>query len=156
MYFNTYFTTQQVTKITGINRKTLHYWISRKFIIPSTTFERISTGYHIWDFKDVVALCAIQKLRRIGITLYDKPLISNLVKCIQSTSNLERLSTEAYLITDGSMAYIRQGNESKTIEGDFFFVIRVGKIVDELKKNYICISRQIQLDSSLKDRNQDS
>lgn len=134
MYFSTYFTTKQVVKITGINRKTLHYWISKKFITPSTTFERKTTEYYIWDFKDIVALYAIQKLRQAGITLYDRPLISNIIRCIQSVNDLDSLSPGTCLITNGIEAHIRQGKDPKSMQSDFYFVIRLGKIIGELKR----------------------
>jgi hypothetical protein len=134
MYFSTYFTTKQVVKITGINRKTLHYWISKKIITPSTIFERKTTEYYIWDFKDIVALYAIQKLRQAGITLYDRPLISNIIKCIQSADDLDSLSPGTCLITNGIETHIRQGKDSKSMQSDFYFVIRLGKIIGKLKR----------------------
>ena len=58
-----------VTGVTGINRKTLHYWVKTGLVGPSIEHGEGTGNYHQWSFRDIVELRVICSLREKGVSL---------------------------------------------------------------------------------------
>lgn len=59
---------QEVMEKTGLSRRTIHYYIDQKLIIPPVNG---SNGYHDFTEQDVQKLFIIRKLREAGLSLAD-------------------------------------------------------------------------------------
>lgn len=62
-----YFSSQDIERIFQISRKKLYYWRKIGLFMP-----KMSTGKHYrYDFKDLVAIKAIIRLKRTGLSTYE-------------------------------------------------------------------------------------
>ena len=59
---------QEVIEKTGLSRRTIHYYIDQKLIIPTVNE---GNGYHDFTEEDVQKLFIIRKLRKAGLSLAD-------------------------------------------------------------------------------------
>lgn len=57
---------QKVVELTGLNKKTIHFYINKELITPSQNSEN---GYYCFNHEDVTSLTVIQIMRRLGMPL---------------------------------------------------------------------------------------
>jgi hypothetical protein len=110
------FTAAEVVRLTGVNRKTLHYWVQEGFITPSVSGRYGTQKTRLWSFGDLVALRVMQRLREAGLDFHADRPVRLLVKRIQEREGIQNIAPDAYLVTDGRAAgskiFIRRWNFS--------------------------------------------
>lgn len=57
---------QKVAELTGLSKKTIHFYINKNLITPAQEPEN---GYYCFNEEDVTRLCVIQIMRRLGLPL---------------------------------------------------------------------------------------
>ena len=124
------FGTVDVLRLTGINRKTLHYWVQEGVIAPSILGAYGKRRHRIWSFRDVVALRVVQRLRQSGIAAHPIRIIRLLVDHIQGRDDLENIDPDTLLITDGHEIW--ETHTASPAFGDLFIAVSLGKVVKDL------------------------
>jgi DNA-binding transcriptional MerR regulator len=100
------FQVADVIRLTGINRKTLHYWDQTGFLRPSISSSSGTGSRRIYGFQDVVAVRVALQLRKAGISLQ---AVRRLVKFLRSQKSLQNPLAENFLLTDGTDVYLQEG-----------------------------------------------
>jgi DNA-binding transcriptional MerR regulator len=102
------FSVSQVERLTGINRKTLHFWDHSGFLSPSLQPAHGAGSRRRYSFRDVVALRVAAQLRDAGISVQH---LRRIVDRIRQWEQLEKPLAETYLVTDGVEVWERRGEE---------------------------------------------
>ncbi|RDV80911.1 helix-turn-helix domain-containing protein [Ammonifex thiophilus] len=123
-----------VLRLTGVNRKTLHYWIREGFISPSIAGRYGTHKKHLWSFGDLVAIRALLKLRHSGIDLHSADLARTLVRYIQAREGIESVPPDTLLATNGRTAFeVGPDDTSKLFNEGCLLILNLGAIVAELR-----------------------
>jgi excisionase family DNA binding protein len=129
------FTSAEVLRLTGINRKTLHYWVQEGFITPNLAGKYGTRATRLWSFVDIVALRVMQKLRQAGIDLRSTKIVLLLVENIQKREKIEELPQERVLASDGREVFEVDTTELPLLMqgAGVLLVVHLGRAVAELK-----------------------
>ncbi len=114
-----------VCRLTGINRKTLHYWDKTGFLSPTVEMAHGAGSRKLYGFCDLVSIQVALELRDHGISLQG---LRRVMEYLQKSKHLEHALTETFLITDGLDVYERRGEEILSVlrnpgQGKFAFVV---------------------------------
>lgn len=122
-----------VLRLTGVNRKTLHYWIREGFISPSVAGSYGTRKKHLWSFEDLVAIKALQRLRQTGIDLHSADLARTLVRYIQAREGIESVPPDTLLATNGRTVFeISPDDISRLFKEGCLLILNLGATVAEL------------------------
>lgn len=129
------FTSAEVARLTGVNRKTLHYWVQEGFITPSLAGRYGTKEARLWSFGDLVALRVMQKLRQAGIDLRSTKVVLLLVEHIQKRAKIEEVPREVVLATDGREVFEVEADELPVLVhgAGMLLVVHLGRTVAELQ-----------------------
>lgn len=130
------FSTPEVEKLSGVDRKSLHYWDRTGFLSPSIVRASGTGSRRIWGFRDVVAARVARELRDAGIPLQS---LRKVVEFLRSSEGVEQPFAESFLVTDGQDIYLKQGEAILSVlrapgQACFFFVVDLSRTVAELKE----------------------
>lgn len=125
------FSVSQVERLTGVNRKTLHFWDHSGFLSPSLQAAHGTGSRRLYGFRDLVALRVAAQLRNAGISLQSLRMVT---ERLRSLTDLENPLAETYLVTDGVDVWERRGDEllswlREPGQRFFSFVIDIPKTV---------------------------
>jgi len=131
------FSVSQVERLTGVNRKTLHFWDHSGFLSPSTVQAHGTGSRRIYSFRDVVALRVTAQLRETGISLQSLRMV---VDRLRTMHGLEQPLAETYLVSNGHDVFERRGDEVMSVlralgQACFAFVIDLSRTVDTLRES---------------------
>lgn len=129
------FSVSQVERLTGVNRKTLHFWDHSGFLSPSIVQAHGTGSRRIYSFRDVVALRVTAQLRETGISLQSLRMV---VDRLRTMHGLEHPLAETYLVTNGHDVFERRGDEVMSVlrapgQVMFAFVIDLTRTVNALR-----------------------
>lgn len=131
-----FFTTAEVVRLTGVNRKTVHYWAERGFVKPSVVREYGAQSVRLWSFADLVALRVLQRFHEVGLDFHADRPVRLLVKRIQEREGLQNISPDTYLVTDGrAFLETRAGDFPALLlglEAGICFAVGLGAVVAEV------------------------
>jgi len=131
------FTAAEVVRLTGVNRKTLHYWVQEGFITPSVSGRYGTRKTRLWSFADLVALRVMQRLREAGLDFHADRPVRLLVKRIQEREGLQDISPDAYLVTDGRAVFETRTDDFpallRSLGAGFCFAVPLGAVVAEVQ-----------------------
>jgi len=131
------FTAAEVVRLTGVNRKTLHYWVQEGFITPSVAGRYGTRQARLWSFADLVALRVMQRLREAGLDFHADRPVRLLVKRIQERAGLQNVSPDAYLVTDGRAVFETRTDDFpallRSLGAGFCFAVPLGAVVAEVQ-----------------------
>jgi DNA-binding transcriptional MerR regulator len=129
--------TVEVARITGVNRKTLHFWDRSGLIGPSLATAKGSGTRRLYSFQDIVAVWIIHKLRLSGISLQG---IRQVVQVLRNRSQSEQPLSGVFLVTDGNDVYESRGEAAlvsllrQKRQGFFCFVLDLDAVTAEVRK----------------------
>ena len=129
--------TVEVARITGVNRKTRHFWDRRGLIGPSLATAKGSGTRRLYSFQDIVAVWIIHKLRLSGISLQG---IRQVVQVLRNRSQSEQPLSGVFLVTDGNDVYESRGEAAlvsllrQKRQGFFCFVLDLDAVTAEVRK----------------------
>jgi len=130
------FTTTEVIRLTGVNRKTLHHWTEWGFVTPSVLRQYGGQRVRLWSFASLVALRVLQGLHEVGLDFHvDRP-VRFLVKHIEQREGLQDISPDAYLVTDGRAFFEVRADEFpallRSLGAGICFTVALGAVVAEM------------------------
>jgi DNA-binding transcriptional MerR regulator len=102
------FRAAQVVELTGVNRKTLHYWAQSGFIRPSIADAHGTGSRRLYSFSDLLALRVARELRQAGVPLQS---LRAVVRFLRERKRLVHPLADAFLLTDGKQVYLKEGRE---------------------------------------------
>jgi DNA-binding transcriptional MerR regulator len=70
------YSVSQVERLTGINRKTLHFWDRTGFLSPSVRAAHGTGSRRLYSFRDLVALKVAAQLRDAGVSLQSLRIVA--------------------------------------------------------------------------------
>lgn len=131
------FTVSQVERLTGVNRKTLHFWDRTGFLSPGIQAAHGTGSRRQYSFRDLVALRVAAQLRAAGISLQSLRVVMDRLR---TRNDLESPLAETYLVTDGTEVWERRGDDLMAVlrrpgQGFFTFVIDVPKTVRAVRQD---------------------
>lgn len=131
------FTVSQVERLTGVNRKTLHFWDHSGFLSPSLQRAHGTGSRRLYSFRDLVALRVAAQLRKAGISLQSLRAVTERLKTL---TDLDNPLAETYLVTDGVDVWERRGDEllswlREPGQRFFSFVIDIPKTVQAVRQD---------------------
>lgn len=129
------FSVGDVTRVTGVSAKTLHFWDRSGFISPSLMQARGTGTRRIYDFRDLVAIRVAAQLRAAGISLQ---ALRKVLELVRSIGEWEQPLAEMYLVTDGRDVFAKRGEELLSLlrqprQQVFAFVIDLRQTVETLR-----------------------
>jgi DNA-binding transcriptional MerR regulator len=129
------YSVSQVERLTGINRKTLHFWDHSGFLSPSLRAAHGTGSRRLYSFRDLVALKVAAELREAGVSLQSLRLVTDRLRAMADADNP---LAETYLVTDGRDVWERRGDEllswlRQPGQRAFAFVIDVSRTVGALR-----------------------
>jgi DNA-binding transcriptional MerR regulator len=133
----TSFTTPQVSRLTGVNIKTLQAWDVTSFISPSVAKAHGTGSRRLWNFQDVVALRTAQELRSQGVPLQR---IRRVVEYLRTAAGLANPLANARLVVSGiDVILVRSNKELMSVLQEpgqrlMRIVVDLGRIVKELEE----------------------
>jgi DNA-binding transcriptional MerR regulator len=127
------FTAGEVVRLTSVPYKTLDYWATSTFIVPSIAQ---AAGVGVWraySFDDLVAVRVAVRLRAAGVSLQ---ALRRVVTHLRARG-METPLANVFLVSDGHDVYERHGDElistlRQPDQGAFGWVIDLGAVVEEL------------------------
>lgn len=130
------FSVSQVERLTGVNRKTLHFWDRSGFLSPSVLGAHGTGSRRIYSFRDLVALRVAAQLRDAGISLQS---LRKVVAVLREMRGLEQPLAETYLITNGHDVFEKHGEDVMSVlrqpgQAIFSFVIDLSRTVETLRE----------------------
>lgn len=141
------FTTRQVAELTGINRKTLHYWDRSGFLSPKLAKAHGTGTRRLYSFQDLVAARVAHQFRHQGISLQG---IRRIVRFLQGEKQEQCPLAEMYLVTDGKDVYATKGDGVVSVlrqpgQGCLFFVVDLQQIVVGLSDTVATLQKAARL-----------
>jgi DNA-binding transcriptional MerR regulator len=141
------FTTQKVAELTGVNRKTLHYWDRSGFLSPSLAQAHGTGSRRLYSFQDVVAVRVGHQLRSQGISLQG---LRRVVRFLQNQKGADCPLAERYLVTDGRDVYVTKGGGVESVlrqpgQGSLLFVVDLTQIVGNLGDTVATLRKAAEL-----------
>lgn len=130
-----YFTSGEVTRLTGVSYRRLDLWCRRRIILPSKRRARGRGHRRLFTFCDVVEVQTIKTLIDRGMRL---PALEQSIKQLRRDLMREGILsfTSVRLITDGKelLRYIPQENhlESLNMDKQFAFAFGLGDEIENL------------------------
>lgn len=129
------FSVAEITRLTGVTAKTLHFWDRSGFLSPSLVQANGTGSRRIYDFRDLVAIRVAAQLRAAGISLQS---LRKVVDLLRSMGDLDQPLAETYLVTDGHDVYAKRGEELLSLlrqprQQVFAFVIDITHTVERLR-----------------------
>lgn len=131
------FTVSQVERLTGVNRKTLHFWDHSGFLSPSVQAAHGTGSRRLYSFRDLVALRVAAQLREAGISLQSLRVVT---ERLTTLTDLDNPLAETYLVTDGVDVWERRGDAllswlREPGQRFFSFVIDIPKTVQAVRQD---------------------
>jgi DNA-binding transcriptional MerR regulator len=102
------YSSTQVCNITQLPYGTLFEWMSTGLITPSLVKPQGRGKRVLWDFRDLVAIQTIQRLREHGLSMQG---LRRIVAYIQQWLDIEHPLSECWLATDGRECYMLDGTQ---------------------------------------------
>ncbi|MBT3010968.1 MAG: MerR family transcriptional regulator [Candidatus Thiodiazotropha sp. (ex Lucina pensylvanica)] len=130
-----YFTSGEVTRLTGVSYRRLDLWCRRRIVLPSKRRARGRGQRRLFTFCDVVEVQTIKTLIDRGMRL---TALEQSIKQLRRDLMREGILsfTSVRLITDGKklLRYIPRENhlESLSIDGQFAFAFGLGDEIETL------------------------
>jgi DNA-binding transcriptional MerR regulator len=129
------FQVADVVRLTGVNRKSLHYWDRTGFLKPSISSPNGAGSKRVYAFQDVVAARVALQLRTAGISLQ---AVRRVVQFLRLRKGLQNPLAENVLLTDGSDVYLKEDNAPlksvlRSPGQGHLFMVDLNPIVAELR-----------------------
>ena len=100
------YSSTQVCSITKVPYGTLYEWLSTGLITPSLVKPQGRGKHARWDYRDILAIQTIQRLRDNGLSMQG---LRRVVPYLQQQLDIEHPLGECYLVTDGHECYLVDG-----------------------------------------------
>jgi DNA-binding transcriptional MerR regulator len=133
------FSTTEVCNITKLPYGTLFEWMHSGLVTPSIAKPQGRGKHARWDFRDVVAIQTVQKLRQHGVSLQG---LKKVVEYIQTQLAIENPLSECWLATDGQEVYLLDGDHllallRKKGQRTLFHVVDMRKTTAQLRAKVV-------------------
>jgi len=102
------FSTTEICRITGIPYDTLFGWMHSGLVTPSLAKPQGRGKRARWDFRDLVAIKTVQRLRQHGVSIQG---LKRVVRYIHEHLEIEHPLRECWLATDGDEVYMLDGKQ---------------------------------------------
>lgn len=130
------YTTGQAARLSGVDLRTIAYWDTSAFIVPSVRQASGKGTERLYGFRDIVALRAAGKLRRAGISLQ---ALRKVVRFLQEYNGLDHPLSETYLVSDSVDVFELNGEQVLSLlrrpgQAAFAWIIDLRGVVNEVQQ----------------------
>ncbi|HEX2922670.1 MAG TPA: helix-turn-helix domain-containing protein [Chloroflexota bacterium] len=129
------FNAGRAAKLSGVPYRTLDYWATSRFLVPSLVSANGKGSLRLYSFSDVVALRVAMELRNAGISL------QRLRKVVRHLRSRRKSASFAntFLVSDGKDVFERRGDEiistlRRPGQLASAWLVDLGQIVEELER----------------------
>src|SRR5262245_1173323 len=102
------FSTMDICRITGIPYDTLFGWMHTGLVTPTLAKPHGRGKRARWDFRDLVAIKTVQRLRHAGVSMQG---LQQVVRYIQKHLDIQHPLRECWLATDGNEVWMLDGKQ---------------------------------------------
>lgn len=133
------FSVSQAVRLSGVPYRTLDFWATTGFVVPSIAQASGKGSDRIYSFQDVIAIRAAGRLREAGISLQS---LRKVVKHLQQRDGLDSPLSETFLASDGHDVFEVRGDEVSSLlrqpgQISFAWVLDLAGVVEEVRSQMV-------------------
>jgi DNA-binding transcriptional MerR regulator len=135
------FSTSEVSKLTSLTVRQIQNWDKVGFIRPSETKEVGGKRVRVYEFGDLIAIRAAQRLLKAGLSLqkvrYAVSVLQNQLQQFKPDITTSDILKKCVFVTDGERLFELVTNPPQLIDvitgqSAFFYAVRIDELADNL------------------------